>query len=147
MAQLTQGVEPGRLALAIAVGVTAGLFPLLGTTILVSLALGIPLRLNQPVLQLFRELVYPIHLATILLFMRAGEKLFGAPHVPLSLHLLTERFFASPGRFFADFGKIGLYAVTVWALIAPVLAAATFFLSRPLLRRIASRMAPPALPE
>lgn len=142
VAQLTQGVEPGKIALAIAFGVTTGLFPLLGTTILVSLVIGIPLRLNQPVLQVFRELVYPLHLATLLLFMRAGESLFGAPHVPLSISMLTERFFAGPGKFFADFGMIGLYAVTVWLLIAPLLVGGVYFLTRPLLRRVATRMAP-----
>ncbi len=147
MAQLTQGAEPGRLALAIAVGVTTGVFPLLGTTILLSLAISIPLKLNQPVLQLFRELVYPIHLATILVFMRAGETLFGAPHVPLSLRLLRDRFLVSPGKFFTDFGLIALYAIAVWALIAPVIMAVTYFLARPLLRRVASRTGSPTLPE
>lgn len=145
VAQLTQGVEPGKISLAIAFGVATGLFPLLGTTILVSLAIGIPLKLNQPVLQLFRELMYPLHLATLLLFMRAGEMLFGAPHVPLSIPLLTERFFAGPGKFFAEFGMIGLYAVTVWLLIAPLLVGSTYFLTRPLLRRVASRIASSSL--
>lgn len=139
-AQLTQGVEPAKIAQAIAFGVATGLFPLLGMTILVSLAVGIPLKLNQPVMQVFRELVYPLHLATILVFMRAGESLFGQPHVPLSLPLITERFFAGPGRFFAEFGMIGLYAVVVWLLIAPVLVIAVFFLTRPLLCRLASRI-------
>lgn len=139
--QLTQGVEPRRIALAIAFGVTTGLFPLLGMTILVSLVVGIPLKLNQPVMQVFRELVYPLHLATLLLFMRAGESLFGAPHVPLSIPMLTERFFAGPGKFLVDFGMIGLYAVTVWLLIAPLLVAAVYLLTRPLLRRVAKRLA------
>lgn len=140
MGQLTQGVEPGRLSMAIAVGVATGLFPLLGTTILLSLAVSLPLRLNQPVLHLFRELVYPLHLASILLFMRAGEILFGVPHVPLSLTMLKDRFIAGPGQFFLDFGMLGLYAVTVWALLAPVVGAAVFFVTRPVLRRLARRI-------
>lgn len=140
MAQLTQGISPSKIAQAIAFGVTTGVFPLLGTTTLVSLVIGLPLKLNQPVLQIFRELVYPLHLATVLLFMRAGETLFGAEHVPLSISMLTERFFADPGRFMAEFGMIGLYAVVVWLLIAPLLLGAVYFVSRAILEKAARHL-------
>lgn len=138
--QLTQGTSPSKIAHAIAFGVATGVFPLLGTTTLVSLAVGIPLRLNQPVLQVFRELVYPVHLATLLLFMRAGEILFSAPHVQLSIPMLTERFFADPGLFMAEFGMTGLRAVTVWLLIAPFLIGAVYLISRPVIERLSQRL-------
>jgi uncharacterized protein (DUF2062 family) len=140
IAQLTQGTSPSKIAQAIAFGVTTGLFPLLGTTTIVSLAVGIPLKLNQPVMQVFRELSYPLHLATILLFMRAGESLFGAEHVPLSIPMLMERFFANPGQFLADFGMIGLYAVVVWLLIAPLLLGTIYFISRPIIDHLSQRL-------
>ena len=140
LAQLTQGTSPSKIAQAIAFGVTTGVFPLLGTTTLVSLAIGIPLKLNQPVLQIFRELVYPVHLATLLVFMRAGETLFGAEHVPLSIPMLTERFFADPGRFMAEFGMIGLYGIAVWLLIAPLLLGTVYFVSRAILEKAARHL-------
>lgn len=142
IAQLTQGTSPGKVAQAIAFGVTIGLFPLLGTPTLISLAVGIPMKLNQPVLQVFRELTYPLQLASVLLFMRAGETLFGAEHVPLSIPMLMERFFASPVQFMADFGMIGLYAVVVWALIAPALLGLIYFISKPLVDRLSHRLTP-----
>ena len=138
--QLTQGASPEKIARAIACGVTIGLFPLLGTPTLLSLAIGIPLRLNQPVLQVFRELSYPLHLATILLFMHAGASLFGAEPVQLSIPALTARFFASPGQFMADFGMIGLYAVLVWLMLAPLLLTAIYFISLPLIGRLSNRL-------
>lgn len=140
MAQLTQGASPSKIAQAIAFGVTTGVFPLLGTTTILSLAVGIPLKLNQPVLQIFRELVYPLHLATLLVFMRAGETLFGAEHVPLSIAMLTERFFADPAGFMADFGMIGLYGVVVWLLVAPLLLGAVYFISRAVLEKAARHL-------
>jgi uncharacterized protein (DUF2062 family) len=140
LTQLTQGITPAKIAQAIAFGVTIGVFPLLGTPTLLSLAIGVPLKLNQPVLQVFRELSYPLQLATVLLFMRAGETLFGAEHVPLSIPMLMERFFAGPGQFLAEFGMLGLYAVVVWLLIAPVLFGAIFFISRPLIERLAQHL-------
>ena len=51
--QLTQGVTPAKLAAAIAWGVTLGLFPILGSNTLLTLIVGVPLGLNQPVLQAF----------------------------------------------------------------------------------------------
>lgn len=138
--QLTQGTSPSKIAQAIAFGVTTGIFPLLGTTTLLSLAVGIPLRLNQPVLHVFRELSYPIHLATLLLFMRAGETLFGAEPVPLSIPMLTERFFADPLQFIAEFGVIGLHGVVVWLLVAPLLLAAIYFVSLPLIEHLSKRV-------
>jgi hypothetical protein len=140
IAQLTQGITPGKIAQAIAFGVTIGVFPLLGTPTLLSLAIGIPMKLNQPVLQVFRELSYPLQLATVLLFMRAGESLFGAEHVPLSIPMLMERFFAHPGQFLADFGMIGLYAVVVWLLIAPLLLGTIYFISRPIIEHLSQRL-------
>lgn len=140
LTQLTQGITPAKIAQALAFGVTIGVFPLLGTPTLLSLAIGVPLKLNQPVLQVFRELSYPLQLATVLLFMRAGESLFGAEHVPLSIPMLMERFFASPGQFLADFGMIGLYAVVVWLLIAPVLFGVIYFISRPVIERLSQRL-------
>jgi len=139
-AQLTQGTSPAKIAQAVAFGVTTGIFPLLGTTTLLSLAVGIPLKLNQPVLHVFRELSYPIHLATLLLFMRAGETLFGADHVPLSIPMLTERFFADPGLFMKDYGMTGLYGVVVWFLIAPLLLVAIYFLTLPLVERLSKHL-------
>ncbi len=140
VAQLAQGTTPSKIAQAIAFGVTTGVFPLLGTTTLLGLGVGILLKLNQPVLQVFRELVYPIQLATILLFMRAGESLFGAAHVPLSISMMMDRFFADPGQFMKEFGMIGLYGVAVWLLLAPLLIAVVYFISRPLVEKLAKHL-------
>ena len=140
LAQLTQGTKPADIAKAIAFGVTTGIFPLLGTTTVLGLAVGMMLKLNQPVLQVFRELVYPVQLATILLFMRAGEALFGAEHVPLSIPMMMERFFAAPGQFMKDFGMIGLYGVVVWLLLAPVLLGVVYFISKPLVEKLSKHL-------
>lgn len=137
--QLTQGADPKRLTMAIAYGVTLGLFPLLGTPTILTLAVGVPLRLNQPILQIFRELTYPLHLATILLFIHAGETLYGVEHLPLSLSVLTEKFFASPGEFMKRFGMLGVYAITVWALVAPLLWGGVFLIARPFVNRLSGR--------
>lgn len=137
--QLSQGTEPRQIALAIAFGVTTGVFPLLGTTTLLSLGVGLPLKLNQPIMQLFRELVYPVHLATILVFIHAGEWLFGVPRTPLSITLMIERFGAGPVQFLSDYGMLGVYAVCVWLLLAPLILGIAYFVSLPLVAHLSKR--------
>jgi uncharacterized protein (DUF2062 family) len=139
VSQLSQGTEPTKIAWAIAFGITTGVFPLLGMTIIVSLAVSLPLKLNQPILQVFRELMYPVHLASILGFIHAGERLCGVPHTSLSIKVMLERFSASPSQFMADYGMLGVYAVSVWALIAPVLLMVVYFTALPLVTRLARR--------
>lgn len=141
LTQLSQGTQPKQIAKAAAVGVTFGVFPLLGTTFLMTMIVGVPMKLNQVILNLSRELVYPVHLATVLLFIKAGETLFGVPPTPLSITLLLERFEAGPGKFFADFGMLAIYGVCVWALIAPVLFSLIYLITWQLTERASHRFA------
>ena len=111
MSQLSRGTEPRKIAWAIAFGVTTGVFPLLGTTTIVALAVGHVLKLNQPILQVFREIFYPVHLASIIGFIHAGEWLFGVPHTSLSISMMLGRLRDSPSQFLSDYGMLGVYAV------------------------------------
>lgn len=135
--QLTQGVSPTKISQAIAYGITLGIFPILGSSTLLTLIVGVPLRLNQPVLQVFKTLTYPLQITLLLAFYRAGEWLFQAPHVSIHIPSMIERFFAEPGPFFRDYGMTALYGITVWLLMAPLLIGTLYFVSRPLVTRLA----------
>ena len=141
LTQLSQGTEPSQIAKAAAVGVTFGVFPLLGSTTIMTMLVGIPMKLNQPILHVSRELVYPVHLATILLFIKGGEWLFRVPPTPLSIPMLIERFEAGPGKFVSDFGMLAIYGICVWALIAPVVFAFVYFITWQLAERASIRLA------
>lgn len=119
--QLTQGTSPRQIAQAIAWGITVGIFPIIGSTTLLSLIVGIPLKLNQPILQVFKTVATPLQWALVLGFYRAGEALFNAPHVSIHIPSMIERFFAEPGPFFRDYGMTALYGIAVWCLVAPLL--------------------------
>ena len=138
--QLTQGTSPPKIAQALAFGSTLGIFPIIGSTTLLTLLIGIPMKLNQPVLQAFKTLVYPLQWALLLGFYRVGEILFGAPHVSISIPKMLERFFAEPGPFFRDYGMTALYGITVWCLIAPPLVLILHFTTRPLIQRLADQI-------
>lgn len=136
--QLRQGVSPHELALTLALGVTVAVLPVLGSTTLICALLAVWLRLNQPLIQLVNYLMYPLQLALLFPFLRAGEWLFRQPPVPLfSISALMERFSAGPGQFLLDYGRVGLYGLVVWLLCAPLLMAVIYWSSRPLLTRMA----------
>ena len=137
VAQLMVGISPGRIAWAISLGVVLGVFPVMGTTTLVCFAAGWLLRLNQPVLHVFSNLVYPLHLALILVFIRVGERLYGAPQMSFSLPQLLGRFKDDPLQFARDFGMTAWHGVSAWLLIAPVAALLIKLAILPVLRQLA----------
>ncbi|MFM2176203.1 MAG: hypothetical protein RL015_301 [Verrucomicrobiota bacterium] len=136
--QLTQGVTPPKIAQAIAYGVTLGIFPILGSSTLLTLVVGVPMRLNQPVLQVFKTLMYPVQLTLLLAFYRAGEWLFQAPHVSIHIPTMLKRFFAEPGPFFRDYGMTAVYGITVWLLMAPFLLGILYFTTKPMVTKLSS---------
>ena len=137
--QFRQGVTPEQIALTIALGLVIGIFPILGATTLLCGIVAAALRLNQPIIQLVNYVAYPAQLVALIPFYRAGESLFNRPHLPLSIPMLMERFRDDAGKFFSDFGIVAVYGIVVWCLIAPIVAAAIYYVTRPSLRLLARR--------
>lgn len=137
LAQLKQGITPEKIALTLALGGVVGLFPILGATTLLCGALGVWLRLNQPIIQLVNYLVYPVQLLLLIPFYRAGEKLFGAEPVPIfSVTDLIARFQAGPWQFMVDYGMVGVYGMVVWGLMAVPATALLYFSLKPVLKSL-----------
>lgn len=137
IAQLTQGVTPDKIALTIAVGSALALFPILGTTSLLCLLVGIILRLNQPIIQVVNWLCTPLHIPLIFYCVHLGEKLFGAPHTKFKLQELARLIWQDPVLFAQKFGMTGLHACVVWAIAAPFWIVLMYFISRTTLREMA----------
>lgn len=140
LAQLKQGITPEKIALTLALGSVLGVFPIIGATTALCALVAWRLKLNQPIIQLINYLLYPVHLLLLLPFYRAGETLFGQPHLPIfSIGELVDRFKASPLNFIADYGMVGLYGVVVWCLVAPLAAILLYFLLRGPMRALSAR--------
>lgn len=140
--QLTQGITPDKIALTLALGLTLGIFPILGSGFLLCGLAAWVLKLNQPIIQGTGTLAYPLQLVFLLPFYRAGESLFGVPPIPLSIPELLSRFFENIPVFLRDYGMTGVRGILVWSLMAPVVLAALYFSLRPLVRRMAAGMGP-----
>jgi uncharacterized protein (DUF2062 family) len=141
LAQLRQGITPEKVALTIALGGTLGIFPILGACTALCAFAALWLRLNQPIIQLVNYLAYPLQVILLIPFYRAGEILFRADPVPIvNVADLAKRFGDGPWQFMLDYGRVGLYGIVVWMLLAPVIAGVAYLALKPLLVAASRRL-------
>lgn len=137
--QLKQGTSPERLSWSVSLGITLGIFPIMGSTSLVCFFFGWLLKLNQPVLHLFKTLAYPLHLPLILVFIRLGQKMNGVPLLTLSIPEMLGQFKDDPAQFARDFGIAALHGIEAWAVCSMVIIPLCYFIALPLLRKLLPR--------
>jgi uncharacterized protein (DUF2062 family) len=70
---LKQGVDPSRLALAIASGSVIEVFPVLGIATIICAGIAALYRLNLPAIQLASYLVFPMQIILFFLFFILGK--------------------------------------------------------------------------
>jgi uncharacterized protein (DUF2062 family) len=140
-AMLQQGHTPEKVALSIALGIAFGLFPIFGTTTVLCIVAGMALRLNHPAIQITNQLMYPLQIPLIVVFIRVGEAVLGVAPIPFSAAMMLAELRASPGTLFERFGTASLHGIVGWATVAPAVVALTYALLLPLLRVISRRPA------
>ena len=138
-AQLTQGITPEKIALTLSVGSAFALFPILGTTTILCLIVGISLRLNQPIIQMVNALCTPLHLPVIYGLVRLGGFIFKIPYYHLRIPMMNHLLWADPKDFFERFGMTALHAIVAWAIIAPIWIIIVYFFALPVLREVLRR--------
>ena len=142
---LRQGVTPERIALSIALGVALGVFPALGSTTALCALAAFFLRLNLPAIQIVNYFVYPLQIALLIPLFRLGERLFRAPHLPLSVPQIYAMIHADMWGTIRFLWTTSWHAMAVWCLIAPVFAVAIYAILAPALRRVLRRQVPRAV--
>ncbi len=133
---LRQGVTPEKLALSIALGVALGVFPVLGTTTALCALAALILRLNLPAIQIVNYFVYPAQIALLIPFFRLGEKLFGAPHMPLSPAQISGMIHANRWAAAQLLWTTAWHAAIAWCLLALAFVPLVYLVQLPLLRRM-----------
>ena len=88
-------------------------------------------KLNLAMVQLVKLCITPLRLASFIPFIRAGEWLFGAPPVALSLAPFKE----APLRALSDFWVSLCYGMVAWAIFTPAATFVLYQLFKPIFRR------------
>jgi uncharacterized protein (DUF2062 family) len=140
-----QGVTPEKIALSVALGVILGVFPVLGLTTALCALTVFAWQLNSPAIQIVNYFVYPLQLALLIPFFRLGERLFRAPHLPLSVPQIYAMMHDNMGNAIRLLWTTTWHAIIVWCLVAPVSAAAIYASLRPVLRRMVTRKITPVV--
>ena len=122
-AQLRQGLSPEAMAWSLALGLGAGVSPLVGSSTGLCVLLALAFRLNQAVMQVANYLAYPLQLALLIPFIRLGEKLFGAPRLPLSPEVLSAALRADAWGALHTFWTSLWHAGVAWLLTVPLVSA------------------------
>ncbi len=120
LAQLRQGLSPERMAWSLALGLGAGVSPLVGSSTGLCILLAWAFKLNQVVMQVANYLAYPLQLALLIPFIRLGEWLFGAPRLPLSIEVLSGAIRADAWGALHTFWTSLWHAGVAWLLTAPL---------------------------
>jgi len=143
LALLRQGVTPQKMALSLALGGALGVFPALGWSTTLCAIAAIVLRLNLPAIQIANYIAYPAQIALLVPFFRWGERLFRAPHFPISVPQIYGLFHAGAWIAIKLLWTTIWHAIVVWGMIAPVFVGLLYSTLLPLLRRVLQREATP----
>jgi hypothetical protein len=116
-----QGIDPGRLALALALGATFGVAPCLWGSTLACALVAARFGLNQGAIQLANYLVFPLQLLLFLPFVQLGRALFAPSARALDFEALHVVFSQDAFAAAHSLGLANLQAIGAWALLAPLL--------------------------
>ncbi|HJU83658.1 MAG TPA: DUF2062 domain-containing protein [Holophagaceae bacterium] len=139
LAQLKQGLSPEGLAWALALGIALSVSPVPGSTTLLCFMAAWVFRLNQPTMQAVNVAAYPLQVALFVPFIRIGERIFAAPHLPLSLSVILQALKADFWGALRFFWTSVWHAAVAWALVALPLACLAALILAPLFRRVSAR--------
>lgn len=130
---LRQGLTPEKLAFTIALGVTLGVIPVLGSTMLLCTLAAIALRLNLAAIQLVNWLVYPFQLALLIPFYRIGGWIFSTPPSELSVVRIMAMIRANLFHAIAMLWTATIHAIVAWMLIGSVVTGLIYLSLVPML--------------
>ncbi|XP_078170128.1 uncharacterized protein LOC144564403 isoform X2 [Carex rostrata] len=133
-----RGAEPKQLALSTAVGLTLGVFPICGTTvILCGVAIAIlGNRCNAATTMIFNLVATPIELSLIVPFLRLGEVVSGGPHFELTPDAFKK---VITGEASKEVLLSIYHAILGWLIATPVILVVLYMISLPCFKLLARR--------
>ena len=136
LAFLKQGVSPSKLAFAISLGIVVATIPVFGATTLVCFVVIWIFRLNPGVVLLVNQFAYPLQFLFYIPLIIAGEWLFNAPPIPLSITLIFSLFSEDVLHAISILWWSTVFALTAWFLLAIPFVCLFYYCFRTLLLKV-----------
>jgi uncharacterized protein (DUF2062 family) len=139
---LRQGLTPEKLSFTIALGITLGVTPVLGSTALLCTLAAIAFRLNLAAIQLVNWLVYPLQLALLIPFYRIGGWIFRTPPSELSVLHILAMIRTNLLHAIATLWTVTIHAVAAWLLLGSLATGLLYLLLVPVLCSLRNQLRP-----
>ena len=137
---LRQGITPEKIALSIALGITLGVTPVLGSTSILCFLAAVVFRLNAPAIQLVNYFVYPLQFALLIPFIRMGEWIFAARPAGISLAQIANLIRADAWNAIAVLWTATMHALVAWLAIGSLASLVIYLLLAPALRKLGAAL-------
>jgi uncharacterized protein (DUF2062 family) len=138
---LKQGLSPQKLALSVALGVSLGIFPVLGTTTILCGVVAVAFRLNMPAIQLINYFSSPLQFFFIIPFIRFGEFLFNETPFPLDVFQIISMIQSNMLEAIHTLWWTTMHAIVAWLIVGPLVSAVLYFILLPIFIRLVQRTA------
>jgi len=127
---LRRGAEPNQLAFSAALGITLGIFPICGVTVLLcGMAIAVLGSLcHAPTVMLANFIATPVELSLMIPLLPFGEVISGGPHFPLTSDALKKLL---TGKASWEVLQSVLHALLGWVIAAPFILAALYIIFLP----------------
>jgi uncharacterized protein (DUF2062 family) len=132
---LKQGVTPEKIALTVALGITLGVTPVIGSTTMLCTLAAVSLRLNLPAILLVNGAVYPLQLMLLVPFLRAGAWMFRAAGPRLTIVEIFNSIRANVWHATTTLWIATMHALVIWVIAGCVASAVVYLVVVTLLRR------------
>ncbi len=119
---LKQGITPEKIALCIALGVMLGVFPVIGSTMILCTIASLSLKLNLPLIQIISYLVYPLQFLFLIPFVRFGELVLGVPPFPISIPALVDMIKTDIVQTIITFWDATMHAILGWVITTALIS-------------------------
>jgi hypothetical protein len=133
---LRQGISPEKIALSICFGVFIGIFPLLGSTVILCTIATFVFRLNIVAIQIVNYLVYPLQLILFIPFIRIGETVLQKEHFPLSMEKIFYMIKTDILGAISELWWTNVYGMFAWLIISIPCFILLYFILTPILKQI-----------
>ena len=111
------GFTPEKLALSVTIGIVSGLFPVIGFTTLLSLALTAAFRQNLALVQSVNWILALVQVLLIIPLMRMGAMLWDQHNIRITLGQMIQAFQPGILEGMQTIGIFLLYGILAWCVL------------------------------
>jgi uncharacterized protein (DUF2062 family) len=132
---LKQGVSPEKIALTVALGISIGVIPVIGSTTMLCTLAAVTLRLNLPGILVVNGAVYPLQLMLLVPFLRAGAWIFRVDGPKLSIGQIFHLIRTDAWHAIATLWVATMHALVAWLIVGCAASSIAYLVLSTILRR------------